>query len=110
MREFKENLPANSGVQARLMCFVCEKQIADDGWFCRLPQKTEGAADAQAQKVLLCSPTCALRYLGDSQPSGNGFESSYDGFEHSLPVTGGGQKNGKLAKPRAPKTAENNND
>ena len=82
-----------SGVQMSDRCFACNKPIRDGEWFCRLPKRTEGAADAQAVKILLCSPICALRYLGDSQPSGNGFEPNYDGFEHSLPVTGGGQKN-----------------
>ena len=82
-----------SGVQTSDRCFACNKPIGEGEWFCRLPKKTDGAADAQAVKILLCSSICALRYFGDSQPAGNGLEPSYDGFEHSLPVTGGGQKN-----------------
>jgi len=90
------NSATTSNTEVSSACFLCKKQIVDGQWFCRLLQKTEGAADAQAQEVLLCSPTCALRYLGDSQPSGNGFEPNYDGYEHSLPVPGGGQKDRKL--------------
>jgi len=99
MREFKQNPAANSGVPARLMCIVCEKEIVDNGWFCRLPQKTEGAAGSQAMGILLCSPVCALRYFRDSQPGGNGFEPNYDGYEYSLHVAKG-QKPSKAKNSR----------
>jgi hypothetical protein len=89
MKDFKQNPAANSGVQARLICFVCKKEIVDNGWFCRVPQKTEGAAGSQAQEILLCSPVCALRYFGDSQPSGDSLEPNYDGYERTLPVAPG---------------------
>ncbi len=72
MSEFKQDPAANSGGQARLMCFVCEKEIADNGWFCRLPQKTDGVAVSQAMEILLCSPFCAVRYFGDSQQGAPG--------------------------------------
>ena len=110
MKSSQHNSATVSNTEVSPKCFGCQKPIVDNAWFCRLPQKADGAAVPQAEKILLCSSVCALRYLGDSQPSGNGFEPNYDGYEHSPPVTGGGQKNGKLAKSRAPKTAEENND
>jgi len=36
-------------------CFVCEKEIADGNWFCRVPR--------QGARVALCSSWCALRYF-----------------------------------------------
>ncbi len=49
--------------QSRPTCFVCKKAMAEQEWFCRLTQKVKEAADTQAAKILLCSPTCALRYF-----------------------------------------------
>jgi hypothetical protein len=37
-------------------------------------------------EIMLCSPFCAVRYFGDSQPGGNSFELNYDGYEHSRQV------------------------
>jgi hypothetical protein len=96
MKNFQQSSVTGPDAQVSQKCFGCQKPIVDNGWFCRLPQKTKGAAGSQATEILLCSSVCALRYLGDSQPSGNGFEPNYDGYEHSLPVPGGGQKNRKL--------------
>jgi len=96
MKDFQQNSAEASNTEISSACFLCKKQILDNQWFCRLPQNADGAVAPQAAKILLCSSVCALRYLGDSQPSGNGFEPNYDGYEHSLPVTGGGQKDGKL--------------
>lgn len=52
-------------------CFVCKKQMADSQWFCRLTQKVTETPAPQAAKILLCSPTCALSYFGESQPNGS---------------------------------------
>ena len=87
-----------SGIQKSDGCFVCNKPIVDNTWFCRLPKKTEGAAGSQVGAILLCSSVCALRYFGDSQPNGNGFERNYEGFERSLPVPGGRQKTESVGK------------
>ena len=107
MKNFNQNSAADSGAKARQMCFVCEKPIADGGWFCRLPQKTDGATGRQAE-ISLCSPVCALRHFGDSQPSGNGFEPGYDGFETLAQVSGGGQTQNATRAARVPKAAEEN--
>jgi len=80
-------------------CFVCQKSIVDGQWFCRVPQKADGAAAPQEAKILLCSSICALRYFGDSQPGGNGFELNYDGYERSRQVAEG-QKPSKTRSAR----------
>ena len=77
------NSATTSNTEVSSTCFVCEKQIVDGQWFCRLPQKADGAAAPQAAQILLCSSVCALRYFEDSQPGGNGFKPNYDGYEHS---------------------------
>jgi len=83
MKDFKQNSATGSDAQVPTMCFVCQKPIVDSAWFCRLPKKAEGAAASPVAEIFLCSSVCALRHFGDSQPYGNGFEPSYDGFEHS---------------------------
>ena len=50
-------------IEAQSNCFVCKKPLAEQQWFCRLTQNVEEAADPQAAKILLCSPTCALRHF-----------------------------------------------
>jgi len=49
------------------ICFECKKQLAENQWFCRLTQKVSSAADAQAAKILLCSPACAPRHFTASK-------------------------------------------
>ncbi len=83
------NSATTSNTEVSSACFVCEKQIVDSQWFCRLPQKADGAVAPEEAKILLCSPICALRYLGDSLPGGNGFEPNYDGYENSRRVAEG---------------------
>ena len=85
MKDFKPSSAMGLGVQVSPACFVCEKQIVDGQWFCRLPQKADGVAVSRAMKILLCSPACALRYFGGSRPGGNS-EPNYDGDGHSLPI------------------------
>ena len=94
------NSGTRSNTQVSSACFVCQKKIVDGQWFCRLPQKTDGATGPQATEILLCSAVCALRYFGDSQPGGNGFEPNYDGYEHSRHVAEG-------QKPSKAKSAKN---
>lgn len=53
-------------------CYLCNKNIAENQWFCRLPQKPEGGSMPDAATILLCSPACALRYFASASPSGNG--------------------------------------
>ena len=100
MKNFQPNSATTSNTEVSSACFVCQNQIVEGHWFCRLPQKVDGAAAPQEAKILLCSPICALRYFGDSQPGGNGFEPNYDGHEHSLHVAEG-------QKPSKAKSARN---
>lgn len=52
------------------ICFECKKAMADDQWFCRLTQKAKETADPPATRILLCSPTCALRHFAaKSEPT-----------------------------------------
>jgi len=91
MTNSRQNFAPDLKIPVRQMCFVCQKTIADNDWFCRLPKTTTGADGREIQEIVLCSPACALRHFNDSQPNGNGFEPNYDGFEHSLEE----QKNSK---------------
>lgn len=67
MKDFQQNPAAAFGIQMSSTCFVCQKPIVENNWFCRLPQKLDGAADHGAAKVLLCSPSCAFRYFAFSE-------------------------------------------
>ena len=80
-----------SVVQTSGRCFACDKPIVDGQWFCRLPRPANGANGLQTTKILLCSPTCALRHLGDPQPAGNGFEPYSESFESSQHFSERGQ-------------------
>ena len=60
---FKQTVAADSGSQSPRTCFVCKKQMAEDQWFCRLTQKVTETPESQGAKILLCSPTCALRHF-----------------------------------------------
>jgi len=44
-------------------CVVCQHQIVDGHWFCRLPGEVP---------VLLCSPSCALRHFNKISVNANG--------------------------------------
>jgi hypothetical protein len=70
MKNLQQNPATVSDAQMSTACFVCQKPIVDSQWFCRVPQKN-GAPDSQTKRILLCSPVCALRYFGDSQPGRN---------------------------------------
>ena len=70
--------------EARPSCFVCQAKIADNQWFCRLPQNGNGDAHAESGSILLCSPRCALRHFETLRPHGNGFESDCEQYEHTV--------------------------
>lgn len=61
---------------ARQKCFVCDKEIGDGHWFCRIPRKEETA-------VVLCSPGCALRYFDSLHPITNLEERDRAEFERA---------------------------
>src|SRR5882724_9103174 len=57
---------------APVTCFVCNKEIVDDQWFCRLPQTSSSPSPNQPDhKILLCSPACALRHFATNRPNGS---------------------------------------
>ncbi|PYV68335.1 MAG: hypothetical protein DMG96_36700 [Acidobacteria bacterium] len=51
---------------AQQKCFVCSKEIPAGGWFCRIPRGTK--------RIVLCCPSCALRYFETSYPKINGHD------------------------------------
>ena len=63
MKDFKQSLATGSDARMSLACFVCQKPIVENQWFCRLPRLENGAKDPQATKILLCSPACAFRHF-----------------------------------------------
>jgi len=80
MKNPKQNATGSSAPSSRT-CHVCQKPLADNAGFRRLANKPEaGEGDLE---IFLCSPVCALRYLGDSEPGGKRLEPNYDGYEHS---------------------------
>ena len=58
---------AASATQVSSKCFVCQRPVGEGGWFCRVAQKRDEAADPRAEKILLCSPACAFRYFATTE-------------------------------------------
>jgi hypothetical protein len=50
-------------------CHMCDKTIFDQEWFCRLPRGDE--------RILLCCPSCAIRYFDQSNGTMNGFSKDH---------------------------------
>jgi hypothetical protein len=48
-------------------CFVCNQEIADGGWFCKIPREEEPI-------VVLCCPGCAFHYFDTVHPTTNANE------------------------------------
>jgi len=46
-------------------CLVCDKEIGDGNWFCRIPREDKPA-------VVLCCPGCAIRYFDKLHLATNG--------------------------------------
>jgi hypothetical protein len=70
--------------EARPSCIVCQAEIVDDHWFCRLPKSGNGESNPQNRKILLCSPRCALRHFASLYPPDNGFDSDYEQHQHTF--------------------------
>jgi len=66
MKNLHQDFVALPDAQMATACIVCQKPIADNQWFCRVPQKN-GASDSEAKRILLCSPSCAFRYFAFSE-------------------------------------------
>ena len=67
--------------EGRPSCIVCQAEIVDNHWFCRLPQNRNGEAHAESLAILLCSPRCALRHFAALRPHDNRFDSDYEQYE-----------------------------
>jgi hypothetical protein len=66
MKNFQQNLATMPDDQMSTTCFVCQKLIVDNQWFCRVPQQN-GVPDSEPKRILLCSPSCAYRYFAFSE-------------------------------------------
>jgi hypothetical protein len=64
------NLEANArpgADTAPQKCLVCNKEIVDGHWFCKIPREDKPT-------VTLCCPRCALRYFDSLHSTTNGDE------------------------------------
>jgi len=66
MKNLQQNFVTLSDDQMSKICFVCQKPIVDNQWFCRLAQPN-GTPDSETKRILLCSPSCAFRYFAFSE-------------------------------------------
>jgi hypothetical protein len=62
---------------AQQKCFVCDKEIVDGRWFCRIPREKKPT-------VVLCCPRCALGYFDTLHPTTNGDELDRAAYERSV--------------------------
>jgi hypothetical protein len=67
--------------EARPSCLICQAEIVDNHWFCRLPQNGNGNGDSENLTILFCSPRCALCHFATLRPGDNGFASDYEQHE-----------------------------
>jgi hypothetical protein len=66
MKHLQQNFVTLPDAQMSTTCFVCQKPIADNQWFCRVPQMN-GVPDSETKRILLCSTSCAFRYFAFSE-------------------------------------------
>jgi hypothetical protein len=76
MNATRDNQNSLTRNDTRQKCFVCETEIVDGRSFCKVNRESE--------KVVLCSPRCALRYFDSLNPPTNGDEQSRAASEQSL--------------------------
>lgn len=67
------HLPGRNG-EMRQACAHCKAEIVDGHCFCRLPENEA--------PILLCCPSCALRYFDRSRAKANGSDHELDSYEH----------------------------
>ena len=82
------NLQANARSNAdtaQQKCLVCDKEIVDGRWFCRIPRE-------EKPTVVFCCPRCALRYFDTVHPTTNGEGLDRAGYERSLHFLMDGEK------------------
>ena len=61
---------------AQPKCAVCNRAVADDRWFCRIPRETK--------RIVLCCPCCALRNFETSDQKMNGHDRDFRTYERNL--------------------------
>jgi hypothetical protein len=66
-------------------CLVCDKEIGDGAWFCKIPREKKPI-------VMMCCPGCALRYFDTLHPPMNGDELDRAANERSLRFLMDGEK------------------
>lgn len=71
---------------ARPGCVVCGVMIAENQWFCRIPQSGHGNGSTQLESasILLCSARCALRHFANSRVINNGTHTDDDRYDRAL--------------------------
>ena len=70
---------------AQHKCAVCDKEIIDGIWFCKISRE-------KTPTVVLCSPRCALFYFDTLRPTTNGEGLDRAGYERSLHFLMDGEK------------------
>ncbi len=70
---------------AQQKCLVCDKEIGDGAWFCKIPREKK-------PMVVLCCPRCALCYFGSLHPTTNGDELDRAANERRLHFLMDGEK------------------
>lgn len=70
---------------AQHKCAVCDKEIGDGTWFCKIPRGKNPAA-------VLCCPRCALSYFETLHPTTNGEGLDRAGCQRSLHFLMDGEK------------------
>jgi len=75
---------ARANDPGQLKCAVCNRAVADDRWFCRIPCETK--------RIVLCCPSCALRYFETSYPKINGHDRDFRTCDRSLHFVADGEK------------------
>jgi hypothetical protein len=66
MKNLQQNFTTVPDDQMSTTCFVCQKPIVDNEWFCRVPQRN-CLPDSETKRILLCSSSCACRYFAFSE-------------------------------------------
>ena len=86
---FRSDGPAMNAAETQIpdstqICIVCQREIVDSLWFCRLPQNHTAFSNGEFPKHLICNPHCALRHFGTSRLQPNGYEQDYISAERSF--------------------------
>jgi len=74
------------------ICIVCQREIVDSQWFCRLPEDRVAVSNDETRRHLICTPGCALRHFKTLRPEPNGYEEDSIRAERSLHMLIDGEK------------------